>query len=168
MPQLDKVTFFSQAVAVVIVFSFIFLFSITFILPRLYSIKKTRWFLQQKNSNEKIPEFLSIIYSTKLANIVGSLDALNLALSDMVTETETSLDMFFITELNCEDEEQMIAELFFEFVVAETLLFEQDELNSEAAGDDEDFDFNDLLLNTDSSDDDAILSGDILIDGRND
>lgn len=167
MPQLDKVTFFSQAVAVAIVFSFIFLFSVTYILPRLYSVKKARWFLQQKSSNEKIPEFLSMVYSAKLTSISTSLDTLNLALSDMIAETETSLDLFFTTELNFEDEEQAIAELFFEFVAAEVLLFEQDELNDEVERDDEGFDFNDLLLNVDSNDV-VVLSKDILIDGRDD
>jgi|SRR6185437_3922071 len=108
MPQLDVLTFYSQAITLLFIFVVLFVFSVTFFLPEIYKAKKVRWFIQSRANKASLPTFLVNLYGFRLSAIICSCNEVAEKIAQLEIETVTPVSETVRTGLTEDEEDDLI------------------------------------------------------------
>jgi hypothetical protein len=113
MPQLDILTFFSQALTIFCCILVFFTILVSVVLPAVYRNKKARLFILNKNESFT---FFKIIALYKLTNEIFK-NCTNLKIGVQKEQWNFFKDTDFINEVFCciEEVQEALAEEFFDF-----------------------------------------------------
>lgn len=124
MPQLDILTFYSQAITLLFVFVALFVFSITFFLPEVYKAKKVRWFIQSRLNETLLPPFLVNLYEFRLSAIVSSCDLLVEKIAQFESETISLVSETADADFVQDDDDQFMIDAVQDLQIAELFVLQ--------------------------------------------